>query len=173
MKILVAYFSQTGNTEEIAKAIYEEVSQSYDVKLQKIGDTDTNNINDFDLIFIGSPIHGGGLAGVSKEFLETLPTSSKIKVAGFITHSSPSFEKTNFDKGLKTFEDTCMDKNIVYLGCYECQGRLTPALHDMVKKAQNLSDNEWAERLKLMDIHPDEKDKSEAKKFVNNILSKL
>ena len=38
MKILVSYFSQTGNTEKIAKGIYEEASQGNQADLKKLED---------------------------------------------------------------------------------------------------------------------------------------
>ena len=36
MKVLVTYYSETGNTEKIARAIYEEASKEHEVNLKKI-----------------------------------------------------------------------------------------------------------------------------------------
>ena len=36
MKVLITYFSQTGNTEEIAKVLFDEASQGNDVEMKKL-----------------------------------------------------------------------------------------------------------------------------------------
>ena len=38
MKVLVTYFSQSGNTEKIAKAIHEEAAQNNKADLKKLED---------------------------------------------------------------------------------------------------------------------------------------
>jgi menaquinone-dependent protoporphyrinogen IX oxidase len=62
MKVLVTFFSQTGNTEPIARAIYEEASSSASILLKKIEDISVISLNENDLIFIGSPCHTGTLS---------------------------------------------------------------------------------------------------------------
>ena len=62
MKVLVIYFSQSGNTEKIASAIYEEASQANDAVLKKLEDVDPDSLSEYDHVFIGSPIHAGSIA---------------------------------------------------------------------------------------------------------------
>ena len=172
MKVLVTYFSQTGNTEQIANAIHQEVSQSNDATINKLEEINVDGLNDYDLIFLGSPIHAGGLSGAANEFLETLPESSKFKLSGFVTHSSPAYENESFERGVNSFDEAAKSKGINYLGCFDCQGRLTEALHDIVKQSRQLSDDEWAERMAQTDPHPDEEDEANAKKFAKEVLAK-
>jgi flavodoxin len=40
MKVLVSYFSQSGNTEKIAKGIWEEASQANEADLKKLNLSD-------------------------------------------------------------------------------------------------------------------------------------
>ena len=40
MKIFIAYLSQTGNTEKIAKVIFDEASQENEVEMSKIEKVD-------------------------------------------------------------------------------------------------------------------------------------
>ena len=62
MKVLVTYFSQSGNTEKIAKAIWEEASQANEADLKKLEDITPGGVAGYDFIFIGSPLHSGSLA---------------------------------------------------------------------------------------------------------------
>ena len=68
MKILISYFSQTGNTEKIAKGIYEEISKANEVDLKKLEDVGVGDFAGYEFIFIGSPIHAGNLAAPVKDF---------------------------------------------------------------------------------------------------------
>ena len=61
MKILITYLSQTGNTEKVAKAIYEEASPAHEVETRKLEEVNPENITGYDLLFIGSPIHAGNM----------------------------------------------------------------------------------------------------------------
>ena len=53
MKVLVAYYTQTGNTEKIAKAIHQEASLANEVSLKKIGELDATHLPSYDFIFVG------------------------------------------------------------------------------------------------------------------------
>ena len=57
MKILVTCFSQTGNTQQIAEAIQEELAQSDETDLIAIDKIDSESISDYKLVFVGSPIY--------------------------------------------------------------------------------------------------------------------
>ncbi len=86
MNVLVTYFSQSGNTEKIAKAIYEEAAQANKAELKKLEDITPDDVAGYDFIFIGSPLHSGSLAAPVKECLGLIQASSGQKIAGFITH---------------------------------------------------------------------------------------
>jgi flavodoxin I len=171
MKVLITYFSQTGNTEQVAKAIYEEASQSNEASLIKVEDIKAESLNDYDLVFIGSPIHAGGLAGPVNEFLQALPTKARFKIAGFATHASAAYEKENFEKGMASFEAISKERNIAYVGSFECQGRLVPALHEMVKKSRGVSDEEWDAMMAETDKHPGADDEAKAREFAKRALA--
>jgi len=50
MKILVTYFSQTGNTEKIAQAIHEVSSKNHESTLKKLKKVKIEELEDYDLI---------------------------------------------------------------------------------------------------------------------------
>jgi flavodoxin len=44
LKILVTYFNLSGNTEKIAKAIYNEVSKEHQADIKKIGQVNADTL---------------------------------------------------------------------------------------------------------------------------------
>ena len=64
-------------------------------------------------------------------------------------------------------------KRIRHLGCFDCQGRLAPAIQPMVQKSQGLSDEEWAERMAKTDQHPDAEDEKKAREFARAVTAEV
>ncbi len=171
MKVLVTHFSQTGNTEKIAKAICEEASQANEADLKKLEKISVDDLAGYDFIFIGSPIHAGGLAAQVKEFLGSIKTVSGLKMAGFITHSAPSYPDQKMDGFSEPLKAACKKNGMEYKGCFACQGVLTEALHEMVKSSQKLTDEQWAESVKQMTGHPNQEDVDKAGAFAKDVLA--
>jgi flavodoxin len=170
MKILITCSSLTGNTYKIAEAIQQELGRANETDLIAVDKVDADNLKDYDLVFLGSPIHAGGLAAPVKDLLGALPDKPGFKLAAFVTHASSAYSRQGFESGIQQFEDISKEKEIVYFGCYDCQGRLTPELHDSVQQAQKASDEEWAEKMAECDKHPDAEDIKKAKDFAGQIL---
>ena len=169
MKVLVTYFSQTGNTEKIANAICEEAARANEAELKKLEDVSPGDVAGYDFILIGSPLHASNLAGPVKEFLGSIQAGSGQKMAGFITHFAPGYPEQAMDGFTEPIKAACKEKGIEYKGCFDCQEALTESLHERVKK--NFSDEKWAEMVKQMTGHPNEEDKAKAKAFAKNLLA--
>jgi len=172
MKVLVTYFSQTGNTEQIAKAICEEASGSHEAELKTVEDVGAEALEGYDLIFVGSPIHGNGLAAPVRELVDGMPEGASFKLAGFVTHASLAYEKEGFEAGMQTFDEISKAKNIAFLGVFDCEGSLLPQLQPMIKEARGASDEEWAERMAELDKRPSAEDERKAKDFARDVISK-
>lgn len=170
MKVLVIFFSQSGNTEKIASAICEEASQANEAVQKKLEDVDPGLINEYDFVFIGSPIHAGSIAGEIKTFFSKLPRLSKMKLAGFITHAAPVYPQQTIEQMTQPFEDVCKDKGMAYKGCFNCQGYLADFMHAAVQKMQKVSDEEWQEKKRQMTGHPNADDEADAKAFAKSAL---
>jgi flavodoxin len=171
MKVLITYFSQTGNTEKVAKAVYDQVSGSHEAEIVKLEDLDASAPPSYDVVFVGTPIHAGGLADPVKEFLNGLSVSPGFALAGLVTHASDAYSKENYEKGLRALKAMAEDKNINYLGCFDCQGKLAEEIQPMVQKARGLSDADWAKRMEETNKHPDENDLRNARGFAAKVLS--
>ena len=70
-KVLITYFTRTGNTEMMAKAIAEGIRINAHVELRRLFEC-PKNIESFDAIVIGSPNYYHTLTHNLKEFLEEL-----------------------------------------------------------------------------------------------------
>jgi NAD(P)H dehydrogenase (quinone) len=70
-KVLVVYYSRTGNTEKMAKAVEEGVrAEEIEVEVKKVEDTRPEEFLRADGIIIGSPTYYGSMAGSIKELLD-------------------------------------------------------------------------------------------------------
>lgn len=85
MKTLVVYDSLHGNTEKVAKAIGDAVGG--EVRVSAVGEADPSTLGSFDLLFVGSPTHGGRASEPMRDFLGQVeaPALGGIKVAAFDT----------------------------------------------------------------------------------------
>jgi len=85
MKTLVVYDSLHGNTEKVAKAIGDAVGG--EAKVSSVGEADPSELKSFDLLFVGSPTHGGRASEPMRGFLRQVeaPALEGIKAATFDT----------------------------------------------------------------------------------------
>lgn len=116
-KILIAYYSLSGNTKEVAEAIQEKIGgtlfeiqtvQSYPEEYRattaqakkEINEgfrpelkTKVENMAQYDTVFIGSPNWWGTIAPAVSTFLESYDFNGK-KVIPFITHGGGGIQNT-------------------------------------------------------------------------------
>ncbi len=170
MKVLVTYFSQSGNTEKIARAIYGEAAQNNDADLKKLADITPEEVAGYDVVFIGSPLHSGSLAAPIKECLGVIQPSSGQKLAGFITHMAPAYPDQDMEAFAEPIKAACQENGIEYAGCFDCQGFLAESMHAAVQKKLNMSDEQWAEMVKQMTGRPNEEDMANAKACAKEVL---
>ena len=88
MKTLVVYDSLHGNTEKIAKAIGAALAG--EVEVLRVGEVDPSEVKTLDLLFVGSPTHGGRPSLAMREFLDKVhkPALEGTNVAAFDTRLS-------------------------------------------------------------------------------------
>ena len=174
MKVLVAYYSETGNTEKIARAIYEEVSKEHEVHLKKIKEVTVDTLNDYDLVFLGSACHSTDLAAPVKRMLDAIPHSPRFKLAGFFTHatSSEGFKRWA-SKCILSFQKTSKEKKIDFEGYYNCQGVPSPPIQEFIKREVITSAGEWEEYFEEVRKHPSIEDLQKVKEFAREVLSRM
>jgi len=84
-RILVAYHSETGNTEKLAQAIRAGVAsvEGVEVTLRKVADVKAEEIVQYDGMLVGGPVQWSNLSAETKRFLDRVGDALwKAKVNG-------------------------------------------------------------------------------------------
>ncbi len=88
MKCIIVYFSLTGSTRKIAKAIRTGVEHVFGTcDLVKLADVDPESLGNYDLIGIGSPVWGGPPKQL-EWFVDSLPDLKGKYVFAFCSHGA-------------------------------------------------------------------------------------
>ncbi|HAJ26427.1 MAG TPA: hypothetical protein DCG53_04150 [Syntrophus sp. (in: bacteria)] len=162
MKALVTYYTQTGNTEKLARAIYEAISiEKAFMPIDEIKDK-----GGYDVVFIGFPVHAHSVPAKAETFIRSLPSGQKV--AFFSTHGSlrgGQLPKQAFEHALG------LATKIKVLGQYGCRGKVDPKIiAALITKPENRA---WAEEAQGAERHPDEHDLADARLFAQGIISSL
>ena len=182
MNILIAYFSQTGNTAKVARAIYEEVlSQGHKVHLKKIAEITSNSLNAYDLVFLGSACHDTDLAKPVKRVLEGVASLPPFKLAGFVTHATYTPEGGKREREVYeewagrcvvSFNRASQEKGIDFLGYFGCQGAPLPLIEEFIHNTIVTDEDEWEAYIEEVRKHPNEEDLQKAREFARQVLVK-
>jgi flavodoxin len=181
MNILIAYFSQTGNTAKVAQAIYEEaLSQGYEVDLKKIAEITSNSLDAYDLVFLGSACHDTDLAKPVKRVLEGIASSPPFKLAGFVTHATYTPEGGTREREVYeewagrcvvSFNRTSQEKGIDFLGYFHCQGAPSSPIEEFIHNTIVTNDAEWEMYIEQVRKHPNTEDLQNAREFARQVLA--
>lgn len=161
-KVLVTYFSQTGNTEKVAQAIYEEIEESKTIK--PVEELDEEEVEKYKLVFIGFPVHGHSVPYIMEKFLRSLPAGKKIAL--FSTHGSVS--GSPFSREALEHAAVLASKNKV-LGSFSCRGKVSLQAIDKFEKSPE--HRIWTEMAPSAGTHPDKTDLEEARSFAREIIN--
>ena len=80
-KLLIIYHSQSGNTEAMAKAVYEgALSSGATASLKKAAEATSNDLIDCDAVILGTPNYFNYMAGAIKDFFDRVFYTTRGKV---------------------------------------------------------------------------------------------
>ncbi len=182
MRTIVLYYSLSGQTRKIAEAIFEIAKKETEAELVELKDFTAEELNHYDLAFIGSPCHDSDLAKPIKLLLENIRKNPKFKLACFVTHScSPPEQGDRFAKLFdewvgkcsKTLDEVASSKNIDFLGYFRCQGAAIPAIENFIHTQIITDVKEFQQYVTEARKHPDEQDIKNAQEFALKIIKKL
>jgi flavodoxin len=162
MKALVTYYSQTGNTEKLARAIYDVIH----VEKELLPVQEVKGTEGYDIIFVGFPVHAHSVPAKLLPFFKTLPVGQNIAL--FCTHGSlrgGQLPKQAFEHaiGLAT--------RARILGTFGVRGRVdTKIIEALIKQAEHRA---WAEEAQGAHEHPSEMDLADGKEFARGVLAKI
>ncbi|TFF90216.1 MAG: hypothetical protein EU548_04150 [Promethearchaeota archaeon] len=163
MKVLVTYYSETGNTEKIANKIYNTLQEEKEII--HFNELDPNSLVNYDLIFLGSCVHALSVPKKVKKVMRNFPDDLDSKIAVFITHGVP--DKNFYENCFKSIKKYCDKKNLEVIGEFHCLGK-----HANLELVEKLFPNKLEES-KKSDSHPDENDLNKIEEFANNMIKKF
>ena len=163
MNVLVTYFTRSGNTEKVAKAIYEELEQpktlikiSMDLKL-----------NEYDLVFLGFPIENYWCPKDIHEFLQK--NTENAKIVFIVTHGVP--ENNDLLPEWINRTKKLLHPTAKVVGQFTCQSEVAQYVVDALKRSGKPMQMEWADHCKFLIGQPDENKLQKAKNFAREIQS--
>jgi flavodoxin len=163
LRTLVAYFTQTGNTERVAEVIYEELSG--DKEIGKI--PDVGSLEGYDLAFVGFPIMAFGPADAAKDFLASQAAGKRVAL--FVTHASPE-DHDALPEWLEKCEQAAAGAELV--GTFNCQGELAQSIADLLAASDDPQLREFAEARSETVGQPDETRLEKARAFAREMVEK-
>ena len=101
MRIGIFFYSETGNTEKIANAIKNKLTDNVDfLNMEHII---PDSVYNYDLLFLGTPVQGDNIPEKIRESISKEIAGKKIAV--FFTHAAPmeSYSPTEYLKNIKSF----------------------------------------------------------------------
>jgi len=157
-KTLVTYFTRTGNTKKVAESIFAALDGDKALKpLDEI-----QSLDEYDLVFVGFPIHSHSVPYKVEVFLKNIPAGKKIAL--FCTHGSLPGHRLSRE-GLE--HAIVLASKAKILGTFSCRGKVSfEALEVLSKSPEHL---EWAEMAASAGSHPNETDLAEAKVFARQV----
>ncbi len=160
MKVLVTYYSETGNTEKLAKAIFDAIGEA---KKELAPIATAPDPEDFDLIFCGFPVMASTVPSKPAEYLKGLPEGKKVAL--FATHGSlrgGHLALTAFEYG------GVLLSKAKFLGSFGCRGKVKQVVIDGLMN--NPEHKAWAEEAQGAVTHPDSADFEDGADFARKML---
>jgi flavodoxin len=164
VRILVAYLSQTGNTEKVATAIYNAIPESHQKDFKHL--EQVKSLEGYDLSYLGFPMHNFGPDKQAADLLNLLTKSQNVAL--FITHAAPEGSGV-IQEWVQKFADAAVDAHIC--GIFDCQGELAQQIKAYMLNQPNLELQRWAQADNSQG-QPDEIRIEKAKKFAIETIKK-
>ena len=172
LKILITFFSNTGNTEKVANSMKDGLID-YDVDLIPATDVDPTTLSLYDIVFLGSGVYASridkSILNIIKKAVPDLPA----KLAYFCTHASLKLYQEPF----KRINDLVKEHNCEIVGDFDCVGEnLGIPLETQLTMLERLPEDQKEQAKKDKEKikgRPNETDLENAKKFAITLVKNL
>ncbi len=157
--ILVAFYSLTGNTEKVAASIFAGLPEPKAMKPI----AEVQGLAEFDLIFIGFPVHSHSVPVPVEKFLRSVPKGKNIAL--FSTHGSLTGSRLSREA---IEHAVVISSQAKLISTFSCRGKVSPkALEVLGRSPQHEA---WAEMAASARSHPNEHDLEDAGNFARWVL---
>lgn len=164
MKYTVLYQSKTGNTKQVARAIYDAISSPdkyiYDVE-------EIQQVPQSDVYFIGFGIHNGSCG---MDIIEAMEDIYDAQYAIFATCGSMPTE--GYKKKIGKNLDVWLPEDADFLGMFLCQGKVEDEVRQAMIDKMPEKGQELAQLFDEGSHHPDQEDLEKAAEFARGIQKK-
>lgn len=159
-KLLITYVTLTGNTKLVADAIFEALDGD-----KTIRPTDeVQSLDDYDLIFLGFPVHSHSVPHKTELLLKKIPAGKKIAL--FCTHGSLTGSRLSREA---LEHALILTSSARVMGTFTCRGKVSlQAMEVLIKSPEHKA---WVEMAASARTHPDESDLEDARSFARWILT--
>jgi flavodoxin len=161
MKVLVTYFSKTGNTEKLSQAIYEGVENA-EKEMRSV--QEAVDLEQYGLIFCGFPVHASSVPGKAADLLKKIP--KECKTAIFATHGSLRGGRL----AVTAFHHAASLLSGKVIGTFGCRGKVEDAV--LEELSRNPEHKAWVEEAQSALGHPDTADLEDGKDFARRMVAK-
>ncbi len=159
-KILVTYYSLTGNTKKVSESIYEVLTEEKVLLPME----EVQDFEQYKLIFVGFPIHSHSIPFKVEAFLKSIPQGKRIAL--FSTHGSLTGSRLSRE-ALEYAAVLAAKAHL--LGTFSCRGKVSDkALEVLMKSPEHKM---WTEMAASAYTHPDQEDLKDAQAFARWIMS--
>jgi flavodoxin len=158
--ILVAYYSITGNTKQIADAIFEALPQPKTIKPL----SEVQSLGEYDLVFVGFPVQSHSVPYKAERFLQSIPKGKKIAL--FSTHGSVTGSRLSREAIEHAVVVTSQAKLI---STFSCRGKVSPQALEVLSRSPE--HEAWTDMAASASPHPNEHDLADARAFASWALT--
>ena len=172
LKILITFFSNTGNTEKVANSMKDGLTD-YDVDMIPVKDVDPKTLNSYDIVFLGSGVYASRIDKSVLTLVKKAVPDLPAKLAYFCTHASLKLYQEPF----KRINNIAKEHNCEIVGKFDCIGEnLGIPLDTQLGMLKKLSEDQREKAKKDMaEIkgRPNEMDIENAKNFAISLVKNL
>jgi flavodoxin len=162
MKVLVTYYSDTGNTKKVAEAVYGGIKEATKDIMPL---ADVGSVDEYDVVFCGFPVHAHSVPPKVASFIKSMPEGTKV--AFFATHGS----LRGGELAIAAFyEATKLAAPLKILGTFGCRGRVKGSIIDALM--EKVEHRPWALEAQSAASHPDQGDLEDAARFADLMITK-
>lgn len=149
MEIGLICYSQTEHTYDVAEKLQEKLQAAgHSVNIERIttiGDVNPGSkeinfqnqpdIQGYDYLIFGSPVHAFNLAPAMKTYLEQIPSLQGKKIACFVTKGLP-FHRTGGNQAISKMKKLCQAKGgtVIGTGIVVWRGSREKDINELVQK---------------------------------------
>jgi flavodoxin len=159
-KILIAYYSRTGNTKKVAEAIYEALPGIRTIKPVD----EVQAADEYNLVFVGFPVHSHSVPFKVEKFLKSLPKGKKVAL--FSTHGSLTGSRLSRE-AIEHAVVVASQAKIV--STFSCRGKVSPEAAEVLSRSPE--HEAWTDMAASARAHPSEQDLEEARAFARWALT--